>query len=444
VDSAAGRVPCSCFYGRAREGVRFKFKYEGATAKRRTMGSGEEIIVSRVSADGAPVFTKGVEMDEDVYFGGHALEAKAHVERDDEVVIFLNNIHKTYLLGIEGVPALRGVSLSVRKGEFVCIFGTSGGGKTSLLNVIGTIDKPTKGEMWLNGVRITNHTTDEEFARLRLKHLGFVFQTFNLLSSLTALENVEMPMILLGELSREERRARAMELLAAVGMEDRVDHLPAQLSGGEQQRVTIARAMANKPSVLLLDEPTGDLDTVNTSIVMKLLTDLNKDHGVTLVMVTHDVGLKFFADRIIWMRDGKIQRVETVPLDKRHDMYRELHADVAAIEASKRRQHGREEGTRREEAGEGVDEEAVCTFRMTQVRAPTDYQTHPAHDKAQPQNFGNMLSLRRSLGETQTHTAPPAASHTPRTAGLLEEPDALALDALVDERPETTLLSDGA
>ncbi|EGC36698.1 hypothetical protein DICPUDRAFT_150789 [Dictyostelium purpureum] len=243
----------------------------------------------------------------------------------------MKNIHKTYLLGIEGVPALRGVSMTIKRGEFICIFGTSGGGKTTMLNIIGTIDKPTKGEMKLCGKLINHKTSDKDLAFLRLKNIGFVFQTFNLLSSLTALENVEMPMILLGELSASERRERAISLLTKVGMKDRLDHFPSQLSGGEQQRVTIARAIANNPDVLLLDEPTGDLDTVNTAIIMKLLTDLNKKENITLVMVTHDVGLKMYSDRIIWMRDGKIQRIETVPEHSKKEHFQKLYREIESI-----------------------------------------------------------------------------------------------------------------
>ena len=152
-----------------------------------------------------------------------------------------------------------------------------------------------------------------------------------MLSSLTALENVEMPMILAGKTNAEERRKRAIYLLSKVGLAERLNHYPSQLSGGEQQRVTIARAVSNKPEILLLDEPTGDLDSMNTILVMKLLTDLNKEENITLVMVTHDVGLKFFADRIIWMRDGKIQRVETVLEKKREEVYQELERDVKVI-----------------------------------------------------------------------------------------------------------------
>jgi len=191
-----------------------------------------------------------VEFKEDSYYGETRL--RKDVVADPDTLISLKNVHKTYLLGIEGVPALRGVTLNIKKGEFVCIFGTSGGGKTTMLNILGTIDKPTKGELTLCGTRITNNTKDLELSTLRLQKIGFVFQTFNLLSSLTAIENVEMPMILNGVLSQSERRQRATELLTMVGMGHRLDHVPAQLSGGEQQRVTIARAIANNPDILLL------------------------------------------------------------------------------------------------------------------------------------------------------------------------------------------------
>jgi len=271
------------------------------------------------------------------FFGQVRLKQDDSIDfSDPDNILTMKNIHKTYLLGIEGVPALRGVSMSIKRGEFICIFGTSGGGKTTMLNIIGTIDKPTKGDMKLCGKMINHKTTDKDLAFLRLKNIGFVFQTFNLLSSLTALENVEMPMILLGELSASERRERAISLLTKVGMKDRLDHFPSQLSGGEQQRVTIARAIANSPDILLLDEPTGDLDTVNTSIIMKLLTDLNKNENITLVMVTHDVGLKMYSDRIIWMRDGKIQRIETVPLKSKEEQFQKLYKECDSIQKNQK------------------------------------------------------------------------------------------------------------
>lgn len=244
---------------------------------------------------------------------------------DEELIVELDNIHKTYLLGIEGVPALRGVSLKIHQGEWVVIYGTSGGGKTTMLNVIGTIDKPTKGEMVIGDARVTADTTDDVLASIRLNTLGFVFQTFNLLTAMTALENVELPMVLKGDQTAAERRAIAKQSLEKMGLGERLGHYPNMLSGGtftvtsgahflcaffacigEQQRVTIARAIANKPKLLLLDEPTGDLDTKNTRMVIKMLRRLNEEEGMTLVMVTHDVHLKNFAKRIIWMRDGKV------------------------------------------------------------------------------------------------------------------------------------------
>lgn len=205
--------------------------------------------------------------------------------------------------------------MTIKNGEFVTILGTSGGGKTTMLNIIGTIDKPSKGDVYICGLRIKSSTKDSLLASIRLNKLGFVFQTFNLIGSLSALENVELPMQLQGKLSREEIRARATKLLTDVGLETRMDHFPNQLSGGEQQRVTIARSIANKPKILLLDEPTGDLDTRSTDIVMKILCDLNKKEGITMIMVTHDVALKVFADRVVRMMDGKVHKIITMPED---------------------------------------------------------------------------------------------------------------------------------
>jgi putative ABC transport system ATP-binding protein len=178
----------------------------------------------------------------------------------------------------------RGVSLTVNHGEWVIIFGTSGGGKTSLLNIIGTIDKPTKGEMKICGETIRPKTKDDVLANIRLSKLGFVFQTFNLLSSMTAVENVELPMTLKGIHSAGTRRKLAEESLKRVGLEHRIDHFPSQLSGGEQQRVTIARATANNPELLLLDEPTGDLDTSNSHKIIDLLIKLNTEQSKIILM----------------------------------------------------------------------------------------------------------------------------------------------------------------
>lgn len=287
------------------------------------------------------------------------------------MTLVIENVHKTYLLGVEGVPALRyypeylcilltffisGVSLSVKKGEFVVIFGLSGGGKTTLLNLMGTIDKPTKGDMTICGSHIDSHTSDSVFSQIRLHKIGFVFQAFNLLGNMTALQNVEMPMILSGSLNKQERREKAISLLTKVGMGDRLDHLPSQLSGGEQQRVTIARSVSNDPSLLLLDEPTGDLDLENTCIVMKLLTELNQKQKITLIMVTHDVSMKGFANRVVWMRDGKIVRVEEISQDTRNRRFEDLEQDLLKYQ--------------------NKSQKPVKHKMATFLRKPTDYQTH--------------------------------------------------------------------
>eukprot|EP00300_Choanocystis_sp_HF-7_P022194 c21363_g1_i1.p1 GENE.c21363_g1_i1~~c21363_g1_i1.p1 ORF type:complete len:320 (-),score=72.21 c21363_g1_i1:77-1036(-) len=249
-------------------------------------------------------------------------ERQEHEDLPQEI-ISLTNVFKTYLLGIEGVPALRGVDLRVRAGEFVIVYGTSGGGKTSLLNVIGTIDRPTKGGIMLFDTLIDRKTKDSSLAAIRMFKMGFVFQTFNLIPSMTALENVELPMVLKGDVSKSERVARAKELLDSVGMGSRLNHLPSQLSGGEQQRVTIARALVNKPDLLLLDEPTGDLDTRNTDIVMGLLMQLN-EQGITMVMVTHDDSLKNCANRIVYMADGRVRKIREVTAEERGEQRRKL------------------------------------------------------------------------------------------------------------------------
>lgn len=196
---------------------------------------------------------------------------------------------------------------------------------------MGTIDKPTKGELRICGHRINSATSDEEFAWLRLKKIGFVFQTFNLLPSMTAEENVALPMILEGRLSASEISARARELLERVGLGERLDHLPSQMSGGEQQRVTIARAIANRPAILLLDEPTGDLDTVNGTIILSLLLHLNRHESMTCIMVTHDTALKSYAHRVVHMVDGKVARLESIDEKLRQEMDDKLKLKVQQV-----------------------------------------------------------------------------------------------------------------
>ena len=244
---------------------------------------------------------------------------------DAPEAISLRNIHKTYLIGIEGIPALRGVSLKVKKGEFLTIFGTSGGGKTTMLNIIGTIDTPSRGDVKIFDKLIKSNTTDGELSNIRLNNIAFVFQSFNLFQNLNVLENVEMPMKIKGKLSSKEIKDRAMNLIKKVGLENRINHFPNQLSGGEQQRVTIARALVNNPDILLLDEPTGDLDTKNADIVMSLLLELNLINGITMIMVTHDVALKNFGQKIVRVIDGKIHHEIFVPIKDRKECIKQLY-----------------------------------------------------------------------------------------------------------------------
>ena len=248
--------------------------------------------------------------------------------KDNELVpeaVSLRNIHKTYLIGIEGIPALRGVSLKVKKGEFLTIFGTSGGGKTTMLNIIGTIDTPSRGDVKIFDKLIKSNTSDKELSNIRLNNIAFVFQSFNLFQNLNVLENVEMPMKIKGQLSSKQIKERALSLIEKVGLSNRLNHFPNQLSGGEQQRVTIARALVNNPDILLLDEPTGDLDTKNADIVMSLLMELNLLQGITMIMVTHDVALKNYGQKIVRVIDGKIHHVNDVPLKDRKECIKQLY-----------------------------------------------------------------------------------------------------------------------
>jgi len=237
-----------------------------------------------------------------------------------EVVLRCDKISKSFTLQDtdEKLKILNQITLSedsefmpIRKGEFIIIRGPSGGGKTTLLNIIGTLDSEFEGGLELMGTKINKNCSDDFLSNLRLKKIGFVFQTFNLISTMTALENVQLPMTIENILSDEEKDRRAIDLLKRVNLEDRLDHLPSELSGGEMQRVAIARALANKPDILLLDEPTGDLDSTTTIEVMNLLLSINKfgpsNDGInqsSIIMVTHNPELECYADRILYVQDG--------------------------------------------------------------------------------------------------------------------------------------------
>jgi putative ABC transport system ATP-binding protein len=220
--------------------------------------------------------------------------------------IRLEHIHKTYDLGEIQVHALRGISMEIQPGEFVAVMGSSGSGKSTLMNIIGCLDKPTRGQYYLDGKDVSG-LTKNELAKIRSHKIGFVFQQFNLLSRTSALENVELPTIYAG-IPLAEREKRAQEALNRVGLADRSGHFPSQLSGGQQQRVAIARALVNNPSLLLADEPTGNLDSRTSIEIMEILQNLNDQHGLTVVIVTHEPDIAQFAKRALEFRDGKMKK----------------------------------------------------------------------------------------------------------------------------------------
>ena len=225
-------------------------------------------------------------------------------------VIELQDICKVYQMGEVEVHALRGVSLEVHDGEILTIMGPSGSGKSTMMNIIGCLDQPTAGTYLLEGDDV-GHLHDDQLAEIRNRRIGFVFQTFNLLARTTALQNVTLPLIYAG-ISRSDRRERAREALETVGLGHRLDHLPTELSGGQQQRVAIARALVNRPSIILADEPTGNLDSKSGAEVMAVLQRLNRDGGMTVILVTHDPKIARHTERIIHLHDGAITRNETV------------------------------------------------------------------------------------------------------------------------------------
>src|SRR6266849_7671023 len=226
--------------------------------------------------------------------------------QDRETVILVQEIHKYYELGETRIHALRGISVEIARGEFVTIMGASGSGKSTFMNILGCLDKPSAGRYLLEGVEVSS-LSKKELAAIRNRKIGFVFQGFNLLSRTTALENVELP-TLYAHISKAEGEKRSREALALVGLGDRTTHFPSQLSGGQQQRVAIARALVNRPAILLADEPTGNLDSRTSVEIMHILQTLNDEQGLTIVLVTHEQDIAQYAKRTLEFRDGKLRR----------------------------------------------------------------------------------------------------------------------------------------
>ena len=247
-----------------------------------------------------------------------------------EALIRIVDLRKSYALGDLTVHALRGVGLDIRKGEFLAIVGASGSGKSTLMNIFGLLDRPTTGSYFLDGEDVSGFDRDRR-ADLRSRKIGFVFQNFSLLPRTTALENVELPLLYGGRgRTPRERHARSLELLNAVGLGDRAHHTPNQLSGGQQQRVAIARALVNEPELILADEPTGNLDSRTSVEIMEILQRLNREHGITVVLITHEHDIAEYATRVVTVRDGRVQ--SDSPVEERRDAARELAA-LPALEA---------------------------------------------------------------------------------------------------------------
>ncbi len=222
-----------------------------------------------------------------------------------DAIIVVRQLEREYVMGSETVHALRGVDLTIRRNEFVAIMGPSGSGKSTLMNLIGCLDTPSAGEYWLNGYRVSE-LGDDQLARIRNKEIGFVFQTFNLLPRATALQNVELPMVYAG-VGGKERRAAAQQALGRVGLGDRMSHRPNELSGGQRQRVAIARALVNTPSLILADEPTGNLDSKTSAEILALFEQLHNE-GQTILLVTHELDIAAHARRQVHLRDGQVER----------------------------------------------------------------------------------------------------------------------------------------
>jgi putative ABC transport system ATP-binding protein len=223
-------------------------------------------------------------------------------------VVRLVDVVKVFRMGQQEVQALRGVNLAIRAGEYISIMGPSGSGKSTLFNMIGALDKPTSGRVFIDEVDVSQLDA-YELAWLRCRKIGYIFQTFNLIQVMTAIENVTLPMIFAG-MNRDEYMEKGLELLKLVGLAERYQHKPPELSGGQQQRVAIARALANDPAIILADEPTGNLDLTTGEEIITLLKRLSQERGVTIISATHDIKMLNVSDRVVWIRDGQVDRIE--------------------------------------------------------------------------------------------------------------------------------------
>jgi len=254
--------------------------------------------------------------------------ARGGAGKDVPTVISVKNLVKTYVVGEVEVRALRGVNLDVERGEFLSVTGPSGSGKSTFMHIVGCLDRPTSGQYFLDGQDVSRMSKDQ-LASIRNKKIGFVFQGFNLLSRTSALDNVELPLLYAGSgMKTADRHKRAMEVLTAVGLQERADHHPNQLSGGQQQRVAIARSLINTPSILLADEPTGNLDTRTSIEVMDIFQKLNRERGITVLLITHEQDIAEYGTRVVQFRDGQV--VMDRPVQRRRLAQDELVALPAA------------------------------------------------------------------------------------------------------------------
>ena len=235
-------------------------------------------------------------------------EATTKADTQTQTVVRTRDVKKIYTMGKVKVPALKGITMEINLGEYISIMGPSGSGKTTLFNMIGGLDKPSEGNVYIDEVDVAQLDA-YELAWLRCRKIGYIFQTFNLIGVMTALENITLPMTFAG-MSPDECRDKGMELLDKVGLADRFGHKPFELSGGQQQRVAIARAMANSPSIILADEPTGNLDLATGKEIISLLGEMNREENVTIITATHDIKMLHASDRIVWVRDGELDKIE--------------------------------------------------------------------------------------------------------------------------------------